>query len=95
MKYMTDGMLLRQFLSEPDLSSYSVLTIDEAHERTLSTDILVGLLKDLACFRPDLKLVISSATLDALKFSDDFDHAPIFDILGWHDTKQRSYARKL
>lgn len=82
LKYMTDGMLLREFLSEPDLSSYSVLIIDEAHERTLSTDILFGLLKDLARFRPDLKLLISSATLDALKFSDYFDAAPIFNIPG-------------
>lgn len=77
-KYMTDGMLLREFLNEPDLSSYSVLIIDEAHERTLHTDILFGLVKDIARFRPDLKLLISSATLDAEKFSDYFDGAPIF-----------------
>merc|ERR1719500_1106033 len=61
-KYMTDGMLLREFLGEPDLSSYSVMMIDEAHERTLHTDILFGLIKDIARFRPDLKLLISSAT---------------------------------
>lgn len=79
---MTDGTLLREFLSDPGLSSYSVFIIDEAHERTLSTDILFGLLKDLARFRPDLKLLVSSATLDALKFSDYFDSAPIFNIPG-------------
>ncbi|KAH1264470.1 Pre-mRNA-splicing factor ATP-dependent RNA helicase DEAH1 [Glycine max] len=81
-KYMTDGMLLREFLGEPDLASYSVLIVDEAHERTLSTDILFGLVKDIARFRPDLKLLISSATLDADKFSDYFDSAPKFKIPG-------------
>ncbi|XP_016459554.2 pre-mRNA-splicing factor ATP-dependent RNA helicase DEAH1 isoform X2 [Nicotiana tabacum] len=82
LKYMTDGMLLREFLGEPDLASYSVIMVDEAHERTLSTDILFGLVKDIARFRPDLKLLISSATLDAEKFSDYFDCAPIFKIPG-------------
>ena len=81
-KYMTDGMLLREFLSEPDLESYSVLIIDEAHERTLHTDVLFGLVKDIARFRPDLKLLISSATMDCEKFSDFFDGAPIFRIPG-------------
>ena len=81
-KYMTDGMLLREFLGEPDLASYSVMVIDEAHERTLHTDILFGLVKDIARFRPDLKLLISSATLDAEKFSEFFDNAPIFRIPG-------------
>ncbi|XP_015650435.1 pre-mRNA-splicing factor ATP-dependent RNA helicase DEAH1 isoform X2 [Oryza sativa Japonica Group] len=81
-KYMTDGMLLREFLGEPDLASYSVVMVDEAHERTLSTDILFGLVKDISRFRPDLKLLISSATLDAEKFSDYFDSAPIFKIPG-------------
>ncbi|OIT40058.1 pre-mrna-splicing factor atp-dependent rna helicase deah1 [Nicotiana attenuata] len=82
LKYMTDGMLLREFVGEPDLASYSVIMLDEAHERTLSTDILFGLVKDIARFRPDLKLLISSATLDAEKFSDFFDCAPIFKIPG-------------
>ncbi|VDN16931.1 unnamed protein product, partial [Dibothriocephalus latus] len=81
-KYMTDGMLLREFLTEPDLANYSVMIIDEAHERTLHTDVLFGLVKDVARFRPNLKLLISSATLDAQKFSDFFDRAPIFRIPG-------------
>ncbi|KAF6261560.1 putative ATP-dependent RNA helicase [Scenedesmus sp. NREL 46B-D3] len=81
-KYMTDGMLLREFLGEPDLAGYSVMMIDEAHERTLSTDVLFGLVKDIARFRPDLKLLISSATMDAVKFSDYFDNAPIYQIPG-------------
>lgn len=81
-KYMTDGTLHREFLSEPDLQSYSVMIVDEAHERTLHTDILFGLVKDVIRFRPDLKLLISSATLDAQKFSEFFDDAPIFRIPG-------------
>lgn len=58
------------------------MIIDEAHERTLHTDILFGLVKDVARFRPDLKLLISSATLDAEKFSKFFDDAPVFRIPG-------------
>ncbi|RCV17890.1 hypothetical protein SETIT_3G256300v2, partial [Setaria italica] len=81
-KYMTDGMLLREFLGEPDLGSYGVVIVDEAHERSISTDILLGLVKDVARFRPDLKLLISSATLNADKFSDFFDMAPVFKIPG-------------
>lgn len=63
LEYMTDGMLLRQILTEPDLSSFSCMVIDEAHERTLHTDILFGLLKDIVRFRDDLKVIVSSATL--------------------------------
>ena len=83
LKYMTDGMLLREFLTEPDLASYSCMMIDEAHERTLHTDVLFGLVKDIARFRDDdFRLVISSATLDAEKFSAYFDDASIFMIPG-------------
>ncbi|CAM9427278.1 unnamed protein product, partial [Ectocarpus fasciculatus] len=87
-KYMTDGMLLRELLTEPDLGSYSVMMIDEAHERTLHTDVLFGLVKDISRFRPDFKasfcfcLIISSATLDAEKFSKFFDDAVIFIFPG-------------
>ncbi|KAG9315621.1 pre-mRNA splicing factor [Chiua virens] len=82
LKYMTDGMLLREFLTEPDLAGYAALIIDEAHERTLSTDILFALVKDIARFRPELRLLISSATMDAEKFSEYFDGAPVFYVPG-------------
>ncbi|MCJ1477877.1 hypothetical protein MMC13_006550 [Lambiella insularis] len=92
LKYMTDGMLLREFLTEPDLGGYSALMIDEAHERTLHTDILFGLVKDIAKFRPELKLLISSATLDAQKFSQFFDDAPIFKVPGRRFAVDTFYA---
>jgi pre-mRNA-splicing factor ATP-dependent RNA helicase DHX16 len=82
LKYMTDGMLLREFMTEPDLGGYSALMIDEAHERTVHTDILLALVKDLARERPEMKLLISSATMNAQKFSEYFDDAPIFNIPG-------------
>uniref|UniRef100_A0A8C5CRV7 RNA helicase n=1 Tax=Gadus morhua TaxID=8049 RepID=A0A8C5CRV7_GADMO len=82
LKYMTDGMLLREFLTEPDLATYSVVIIDEAHERTLHTDILFGLIKDIARFRSDLKVLVASATLDTERFSCFFDDAPVFRIPG-------------
>ncbi|XP_018416162.1 PREDICTED: putative pre-mRNA-splicing factor ATP-dependent RNA helicase DHX16 isoform X2 [Nanorana parkeri] len=82
LKYMTDGMLLREFLTEPDLAGYSVIIIDEAHERTLHTDVLFGLIKDIARFRPDLKVLVSSATLNTERFSSFFDDAPVFRIPG-------------
>lgn len=81
-KYLTDGILLREFLTDPDLSNYSALIIDEAHERTISTEILLSLLKDVTKQRPDLKLIVASATINAEKFSSFFDQAPIFKIPG-------------
>ncbi|XP_017959671.1 ATP-dependent RNA helicase DHX8 isoform X2 [Drosophila navojoa] len=81
-KYMTDGMLLRECLMEAELKSYSVIMLDEAHERTIHTDVLFGLLKTAVQKRPELKLIVTSATLDAVKFSQYFFEAPIFTIPG-------------
>ena len=81
-KYLTDGMLLREFLTDPELSSYGALMIDEAHERTVSTEIILSLLKDIIQIRKDLKLIIASATMNAEKFSNYFNDAPIFNIPG-------------
>ncbi|CAH1404182.1 unnamed protein product [Nezara viridula] len=81
-KYMTDGMLLRECLVDLDLKSYSVIMLDEAHERTIHTDVLFGLLKQAVQKRSELKLIVTSATLDAVKFSQYFFEAPIFTIPG-------------
>ena len=81
-KYMTDGMLMREYLADNDIKRYSVLMLDEAHERTIHTDVLFGLLKDLCRRRPDLKIIVTSATLDAEKFSGYFFQCPIFTIPG-------------
>ena len=81
-KVMTDGILLAEVQSDRLLSRYDTIIIDEAHERSLNIDFLLGYLKQLLPRRPDLKLIITSATIDPQRFADHFDGAPVIEVSG-------------
>jgi HrpA-like RNA helicase len=82
LRYMTDGILVREALSDPLLSKYSLIMLDEVHERSIHTDILLGLLKSLLRRRKDLRLILTSATLNTHKFADFFDNCPVVEVPG-------------
>ncbi len=81
-KFMTDGILLAEIQHDRWLSKYDTLIIDEAHERSLNIDFLLGFLKRLLPRRPDLKLIVTSATIDTARFSEHFGGAPVVDVEG-------------
>ena len=81
-KLMTDGILLAETQGDPQLRQYDTLIIDEAHERSLNIDFLLGYLKHLLPKRPELKVIVTSATLDAERFSKHFNEAPVIEVSG-------------
>src|SRR6476660_7221609 len=81
-KLMTDGILLAETQTDPLLKQYDTIIIDEAHERSLNIDFLLGYLKQLLPRRPDLKIIITSATIDAERFARHFGDAPILEVSG-------------
>jgi ATP-dependent helicase HrpA len=81
-KFMTDGILLAETQGDPWLSTYDTIIIDEAHERSLNIDFLLGYLKPLALKRPELKIIVTSATIDTARFAEHFGGAPVVEVEG-------------
>ena len=80
--YITDGCLVRECISDPTLSKYDVVMLDEAHDRSIHTDILFGLCKTILAKRPEFRLIVTSATLDVTQFKEFYDHAVTMEIPG-------------
>lgn len=93
-KYMTDGMLQREALLDPQMLKYAVVMLDEAHERTVATDVLFALLKKAARANPDLRVLATSATLDADKFSRYFGGCPVLHVPGRTFPVEIMYSRE-
>ena len=81
-KLMTDGILLTELQRDRDLRQYDTLIIDEAHERSLNIDFILGYLRELLPRRSDLKVIITSATIDVERFSNHFNQAPVIEVSG-------------
>src|SRR5436190_13749596 len=79
---MTDGLLLAEIQRDRLLRRYDTIIVDEAHERSLNIDFILGYLKQLLPRRPDLEVIVTSATIDTQRFSDHFDGAPIVEVSG-------------
>ncbi|KAG1662621.1 Pre-mRNA-splicing factor ATP-dependent RNA helicase DHX15 [Nymphon striatum] len=95
LKFVTDGMLLREIIGNSDLNSYGVIFLDEAHERSLTTDVLMALLKEKGFEDPNLRIVIMSATLEAEKFIKYFKNAPVLKIPGFTHPVELIYSPSL